>query len=85
MSAFDKAWKLLKSQEAWDEWEWDNACDAGCYRGYQEVYKKPDGSYGNPEAEDGEWTYELCSECNGTGFKAPIPPQYQQFHDAERA
>ena len=83
MKAIDAAWVILKkSQEEWDDWSWDNACDA-CYRGYQECYKKPDGSYGNPEADDGEWTEELCGDCNGTGYKAPLPPQYQQFHDEE--
>ena len=85
MSAFSKAWSVLKTQQAWDDWGWDNACDDGCYRGYQEVYKKPDGLYGNPEAEDGEWTYELCRGCNGTGFKAPIPQHLQPFHQAEVA
>ena len=85
MNPMQSAWSILKTQQEWDDWEWGNACDGGCHMGYQEAYKKPDGSYGNPEADDGEWTQEVCSYCNGTGYKAPIPPQYQQFHDAERA
>jgi hypothetical protein len=84
MNAIEAAWVILKkSQEEWNNWSWDNACD-NCHMGYQEAYKKPDGSYGNPEADDGEWTEEVCSDCNGTGYKAPLPSQYQQFHDEER-
>ena len=83
MSAFEKAWFILKTQEDWEDWSWDNQCP-NCNQGYAEAYKKTDGSYGNPEAEDGEWTYEPCSSCNATGYTQQIPQQYQQFHDAER-
>lgn len=83
MKAIDAAWQLLKTEEAYDDWAWDNMCDGMCYRGYQDSYKKPDGSYGDPEADDGEWGYEVCQYCKGTGFNAPVPPQYQQFHDEE--
>tara|TARA_R110000737_G_scaffold42130_1_gene62817 strand:+ start:10161 stop:10388 length:228 start_codon:yes stop_codon:yes gene_type:complete len=73
MKAIDAAWVILKkSQEEWDDWSWDNACD-DC------------GGMGFVEEQDanGEWQTPMCRSCNGTRYKTPVPPQYQQFHDKE--